>query len=315
MIDRVLTTEPNDLLGLAALEFDVAFVVDKSLRAMGVVKQTKVDKIFGFVNDAKTGAMLPATPAAKELWELGLSNEMKFFKNKKPETQLMIEALELGDYQRDPYQIFLSREENLEVEVRRKAWSPHSRPIIGVNTGCSGVIPYKKLTVTKHRELILELAKKNWGPVVLLGGPEDSERNLQIGMGLPVIQSPTRSGLRDGLVSTAACDIILTGDSLGMHMGIALEKWVVAWFGPTCAHEIDLFGRGVAVLTQASCAPCWKRQCDKPILCYDQVATQEFLRGIELGIDFIKANAKVAKWQTSLSKQPSLEMHSSPSLS
>ena len=45
-----------------------------------------------------------------------------------------------------------------------------------------------------------------------------------------------------------ACDIVVSGDSLGMHMAIGLKKWVVAWFGPTCHQEIDLYDRGAKFL-------------------------------------------------------------------
>jgi heptosyltransferase II len=84
----------------------------------------------------------------------------------------------------------------------------------------------------------------------------------------------------------AACDLVVTGDSLGMHMAIALKKWVVAWFGPTCAHEIDLFERGYKVLSQTSCGPCWKRSCKMTPMCYDQVSLTEILKGLKMGVDW-----------------------------
>ncbi|MBX9768634.1 MAG: glycosyltransferase family 9 protein, partial [Bdellovibrionales bacterium] len=55
-IDRVLTTSAEDLLVVAALEFDVAFVIDKGLKSVGVLKQTKAHEVFGFVSDSRSGA-------------------------------------------------------------------------------------------------------------------------------------------------------------------------------------------------------------------------------------------------------------------
>ncbi len=111
--------------------------------------------------------------------------------------------------------------------------------------------------------------------IVLLGGREDTDRNQTIAtlarsQGLAVLESSTEDGLRSGMVSVAACDVVVTGDSLGLHMALGFQKSVVAWFGPTCSHEIDLYG-GEAVTTKASCAPCWKRACEKSVMCYDQV--------------------------------------------
>ena len=280
LIDRVLTTDADDLLKLSVLEFDIALVIDKGLKSAGILKLTTADLVYGFSIDARSGAVVPATPAANELWEIGLSNRKKFVENTKTETQLAHEALDLGPWVADDYLLRLSESERREVASRRKAWAPKGEILIGLNTGCSGVIQYKKLTVEKHRELIQSLNALPNVRVVLLGGKEDTDRNERIAYGLNVIQSPSQSGLRDGIVSVEACDVVVTGDSLGMHLAIALKKWTVAWFGPTCAHEIDLYGRGVKVMSAASCGPCWKRSCSRSPMCYDLVSTDDLMKAI-----------------------------------
>lgn len=282
-IDRVVTTAESDLLQLSALEFDIALVIDKSLKATGILQRTTVDQVFGFISSPRNGAILPATKAAEELWRLGLDDHAKFYINQKPETQLMIEAFELGPYQRDEYYLPLTGSEMAQVQQRRQQWMTDNKELIlGFNTGCSDVIPAKKWTVEFHRELIQIILKKHPHiSIVLLGGPEDTIRNEAIARNLNVIRSDTTSGLRDGLVSVTSCDIVITGDSLGMHMAIAQQKQVIAWFGPTCAHEIDLYDRGAKILSQVSCAPCWKRTCEKNIMCYDRVLISEILNALE----------------------------------
>jgi heptosyltransferase-2 len=293
LIDRVLTTSIEDLLSLSALEFDVALCIDKSLAAAGVVRSAQAKKTFGFRVESLTGAILPATEAATELWQIGLSNHKKFFENQKPETQLICEALEL-EYRREDYDLSLTEAETKEAQRRRRSWLRNHRAIVGLNTGCSPVIAYKKLTVEAHRKLIGLLEAMDV-QVVLLGGPEDTERNLQIAKGLDAIATPTEKGLRDGMVSIAACDVVVTGDSLGMHLAIAMKRWVVAWFGPTCAHEIELYDRGAKVLASAPCAPCWRRSCQKETMCYDLVDLKEIAAAVSKGID----------WTTSSFTQPS----------
>jgi len=306
-VDRVFTTSHDDLLALSALEFDVAFVIDKSLKAAGVLRKTKADVVFGFQVDAATGAIVPATPAADELWRIGLSDRMKFYQNQKPETRLVHEALELGPWQRDPYVLKLSPAEEGAAKLRRTQWSTHPNQIIvGINTGCSNVIPYKKLSIDNHRQLI-EALQAELGMrvrIVLLGGREDTLRNQRIAHGLDVVLSPTEYGLRDGIISMSACDVVISGDSLGLHMAIALGKWTVAWFGPTCAQEIDLYDRGVIVRTKASCSPCWKRNCQKAPMCYDLVSIDEIVDGVKQGLATItKTESNVGrKWRK---KRPS----------
>lgn len=284
-IDRVLTTSAEDILQLQALQFDTAYVVDKSLKAAGVLANTTAKSIFGFKIDPVKGSILPATKAAEELWGLGLSNHQKFFVNKKSEVQLMLEALELSTGVEADYDLPLSEKEEKASLHRANIWAlDPEQAIIGINTGCAAVIPYKKLSIENHRELIQKLLDQGLTNLVLLGGPEDTERNRKIGEGLPVIQSDTTMGLRDGLVSVAACDLVITGDSLGMHMAISQKKYVTAWFGPTCAQEIALYGRGDAVITKATCAPCWKRSCDLQSMCYDQVDLKEMISSVLKGM-------------------------------
>ena len=283
LVDKVLTTETADLLELSACEFEACFIIDKSLKAAGILKWTSVDQVFGFVSDPQLGIIVPATQAADELWQIGLSNQKKFFENKKPETQLIAEALELN-YQRDEYNLPLTIAEKNTAELRQSAWS-QGQLVLGINTGCSAIIPAKKLTTEFQREVIKMLQQKFLVSIVLLGGPEDSERNQQIAHGLNVIQSPTNLGLRDGLVSVAACDFIFTGDSLGMHMSISQKKWTVAWFGPTCDHEIDFYDRGESLRTAAGCSPCWKKSCTQSVMCYDQLSMQAIEAAIARGLN------------------------------
>jgi heptosyltransferase-2 len=304
-IDRVLTSNPEDIIKLSVLRFDLAFVLDKSLLASGVVKICQVREVRGF-RALSSGAIVPANPEAKELWELGLSDHRKFFVNQKSEQRLCHEALDLGEYERDEYQIQLRDEERALAAARRRLWSPKGRPLIALNTGCSPNLPAKKLSVDGHRQLIRLIrgdSRFEGCPIVLLGGPEDTERNAAIARDLPVIQSPTTGGLRDGLASVEACDVLFTGDSLGMHMAIGLRKWVVAWFGPTCPQEIDLYGRGHKIRTLASCSPCWKKACRMERMCYDQV---NFALGLQ-------ALAEGLEWHISSSKPHSREISFSPS--
>lgn len=284
LIDKVLTLEAGSIEFLKSLELDVILNIDKSIQAGSLVENLQAPVKLGFTISKKTGAILPLNESAKYLWSLGLDNSKKFFENTRSEVQLQIEALELLTAESNDYRVELKPEEiNLSLTRAKEFQKDTSQPVIGINTGCSPVIPYKKLTIEYHRRLILELQAEGYKNIVLLGGPEDSARNKLISENLDVVESPTNLGMRDGLVSVAACDIVLSGDSLGMHMAIALKKWVVAWFGPTCAHEIELYGQGEKLLSQSPCSPCWKRVCQKSVMCYDQVELREWISAVRRG--------------------------------
>lgn len=280
LIRRVLTTDFQDLLQITHLHFDYAFVVDKDLKASGILKLTQARQVLGFLSDDQ-GVIVPQNSGANELWELGLNDEKKFFINQKSELELLKQTFELtGSIQ--GYCLPLFETEKSESQSRYELWSRNgTHKVVGINTGCAAVLPAKKLTVQNHRELIKKI--QAFDPslqIVLLGGPEDTKRNIEIAEGFDVILSPTEKGLRDGLVSVAACDVVMTGDSLGMHMAISQRKRVVAWFGPSCHQEIDLFSLGEKILTSATCSPCWKRSCQKTVMCYDLVDLNRLVEAI-----------------------------------
>jgi heptosyltransferase-2 len=285
LIDRVTTLDFSSLMTISGEEFAVAFVMDKDQRVGGILHHIQPKRVLGFKKDPKGLGIVPANAKAEELWQLGLSDQRKFFENTKPETQLLFEAFALGKFQREPYVLELTKYEQQEAKRRRETWQQGRGAIVGLNTGCSSLYPNKKLPVATQRELIVRLQR--WFPevsVVLLGGPEDTERNAEIAKGLNVISSPTNQGVRDGLISVEATDLLISGDSLGLHMGIALKKWCIAWFGPTCPQEIDLYDRGQRVVSRATCQPCWKKVCHKDVMCYDLVDLSEIIDAVERGL-------------------------------
>jgi heptosyltransferase-2 len=68
-----------------------------------------------------------------------------------------------------------------------------------------------------------------------------------------------------------SCRSIVTNDSLGMHLAIALKKKVVVLFGPTSSKEIYLYDRGVKLLPRVGydCIPCLESFCVQKAHCMD----------------------------------------------
>lgn len=291
-IDRVISVKESDLIQLAALEFDVALILDKSLFAASIVEMAKkVDFIYGFkVN--QNGAIEPANASAFELWDIGLDNNKKFYTNTKTELQLQAEALSLP-YQRFPYSIYFNSQEKQLAENRKYQWSHHGfRKVVGINTGCGPLLPEKKINLIKWKEILAafkQLPEFEQFSFVLLGGNDDIEFHRQLYKDFPFLKlSPLNEGIRSGLCSVEACDIVISGDSLGMHMAIGLKKYVIAWFGPSCSHEIDLYEKGEMILSSTfSCSPCWKRQCLKIMKCHDGIEPGAFCMALERADQFL----------------------------
>ncbi len=74
-----------------------------------------------------------------------------------------------------------------------------------------------------------------------------------------------------------SCNMIVTNDSLGMHLAIALKKKIVALFGPTSSKEVYLYGRGTKLLPRSpyKCIPCLVSECFQKKNCMEFINPEE----------------------------------------
>ncbi|MGE0171495.1 MAG: glycosyltransferase family 9 protein [Oligoflexales bacterium] len=278
MIDSVVEYDTAGYAVFEHLKFDYLFAVDKSLSAGALAEKINAREKFGF-GVTEHGAIRPFNSFADYQFEVGLNDQLKFFENQKPETQQITESMGLS-WKRDPYVLALSDDEKKEVSGRRTSLLQEKQGVIGYNTGCSLLYPYKKFTVEKSIELInlWRQTFPNW-VVALLGGREDEERQTAMKKAFAddplVVNTPTNQGLRSGILWMDACDWVFTGCSLGLHIGVALSKPVIAWFGVSCSQEIDLYEKGFKLQAKVSCSPCWKKSCTNEPKCFNEVSLVE----------------------------------------
>jgi len=73
-----------------------------------------------------------------------------------------------------------------------------------------------------------------------------------------------------------SCRLLVTSDSLGLHIALALGKRVVALFGPTSPHEIYFYGLGSYILpeTPYTCIPCLSPYCSQPRQCMEFISPE-----------------------------------------
>lgn len=80
-----------------------------------------------------------------------------------------------------------------------------------------------------------------------------------------------------------SCRLIVTADTLGLHIGLALKKRIVALFGPSSYREIYFYNRGSVLLPQSpyKCVPCLKPCCEKIKQCMEYIAPEMVQERIE----------------------------------
>ena len=133
-------------------------------------------------------------------------------------------------------------------------------PVVGLNTGAGGRWVSKQLPVDRTVELAAALARERRGRAsfLVLGGDSESARNREIVAGLArhavkpaFVDAGTDHALLDFAALVERCQLLVSSDSLALHVGIALDVRCVAFFAPTSAAEIELYGLGEKVQSTA----------------------------------------------------------------
>jgi len=273
LIDKVFVYDFETLSILPHIKFDVAMNVDKSLRSGALLMSANANEKLGFGID-DNGKIIPMNPEAEYNYRLGMDDHLKFKVNQRTGQDYLAETFKL-DYKRDEYVFSFTNEEKMFIEnYKKEIGILDTDKVIGFNTGCSNTFPNKKMTVDQHIELINQFFNIGDFKIMLLGGPEDAERNNQIAgyFDNKVINTPNNNGIRKGACYESIPQVIITGDSFGMHLAIALKKHVIAWFGLSCWTEIDLYDRGIKLYPEhLECAPCWKKVCPFDLECVKSI--------------------------------------------
>jgi heptosyltransferase-2 len=162
-----------------------------------------------------------------------------------------------------------------------------ARPVVGLNTGAGGRWPLKQWREDGFRDLIGRLDRERGAQCVLLGGPAEADRNrrLQQAAGVRVLDPGCQHPVRQFAALTACCDVVLTGDTLALHVALALGRRTVAMFGPTSAPEIEMYGLGEKIVPDMTCLSCYKTSCDFVPNCMDLISTDLVLAAVGRQLD------------------------------
>ncbi len=283
LVDRIWPFSHETLAKLQVTEFDLVFSLDKEpeMAAFAMIARSKEKRGIGM---NPHGAVYPLNPEMALYYRLGLDNHLKFHVNRRTYPDLLAEAVRIPyDPQIDDYHLDLSESdrESARSLLVQQGLSPGD-PIVGINTGAGGVFVNKDWTFLGYVDLIRELEREKI-PVLLLGGDRESKRvsDLHRSFRSPYVKDiGTNHPLGVFSALAALCRVLVTGDTLGMHVGLAVKTRVVAIFGSTQPHEIEMFGRGEKVITQIECAPCYRRACDIHPSCMELITPDTVLQAV-----------------------------------
>lgn len=155
--------------------------------------------------------------------------------------------------------------------------------IIGLNTGASARWQYKQWGEEQTASLAIELADRYGFGVLIMGGARERERNDRIlsqANRTKVVTIPSNCDLLTFAALVSHCHLLVTSDSLALHLAIACKIPVVTFFGPTSSEEIDLFERGHKVVTPLPCKCCYLTSCSLQPNCMDEIKVEQIVSSI-----------------------------------
>ncbi len=266
-LEKVYVLE-SDQQAVLKEKYDLLINMDDDLLLCQLATKISADKRVGAYEE--NGKCLYTDDAA-QWFDMGLisrfgkekADQLKLF-NRKSYQQIAYEMLGLIYRHQEPIIVLQKQQISFAEEFKTKHNISPQEKIIGVNTGANSRWMDKKMSEEKTTELINLLHKQQkHSRIILLGGAEERERNKSIlaKVTAPVIDAGCDNSLMEFAALIAVCDVLVTSDSMALHLATAFKKRIVVFFCPTSPWEIELYGRGEKIIPKKGCVCCYKSIC------------------------------------------------------
>jgi ADP-heptose:LPS heptosyltransferase len=273
-IAEVVEVGHDALLHLGTRRFDRVINLDASRTSAALASTAQSSRKDGFVLDA-SGTVRPTNAEARRWLEAGIFDDLK---RQGRETYQDRMAAILGLEGR-PHRYVFELEDAEREAARRHLESigvDWARPVIGLNTGAGGRWRLKQWREEGYVELVARLHETHDVQFLLLGGPSEQARNhrLRAAAAVPLLDPGCDNAVRHFAALVGCCDVVVTGDTLAMHLSLAQGRRTVVLFGPTSWAEIELYGLGEKVVPDMECLSCYKTSCDFVPNCMDLISVE-----------------------------------------
>lgn len=247
-IDRLFSWTPVTVRNLAREEFDAIINFESSVDTCRAIEEIPAKRRFGFRLDSQGHVTT---------------------------SHQNVNGSFLLDYARGKCRLGAGREiwqkvlfETIGIQWRGQPYSLGKVPDIDVDVydvGLNWIAGPKWLTKRMPRELWQRLHQA-------LGGN-----------GLIVSWQQGVGDLLEYISWINSCRVVVTQDSLGLHLGLALQKNVIGLFGSTDSHEIYGYDRLEALRPNVSCPdmPCYADTCLTGLNCMDHVPIDDVVEAVK----------------------------------
>ena len=277
--------EREQIKELGKKNFALAINLDDEIESCTLASSVRAsERIGGILQDGKPSYTKGSSP----WFDLGLISRFgkeKADELKKKNTRTYQDIISgiVGVERGKPVLELTEEEAGFGEEFTKRHSISKSNLVIGLNTAAGSRWKGKILSVEKTIGLAKELSKNFSCTLLLFGGPQERGRNGTIAreLGNLIVDAGTDHPLREFAALVNLCDILITSDSLALHLGVALGKNVIVFFGPTSAAEIDLYGRGIKLKSKKHCGCFYNDNCTVKPWCTETIPLENFVNGVK----------------------------------
>ena len=281
MVDCLMAYDTESISRLQIETFDLMInpEASKESAALASIAKGKEKRGFGL---SPEGSIYPLNEEAEEYFRMGLFDDVKK-RNSKTYEQLICQLSDLPFDGVPPMLSLTDDELRAAEELRLRHRIQKGKPVVGINTGGGSRWLLKRWTLEGFINLAKRVSTQMDGQILLLGGPMETEINRQITseLGEKAVDTGCFNSPREFATLIQLCDVVVTGDSLALHIGLALHKRMVVLFGPTSETEVDLYGLGSKITAEMDCLCCYRQTCDKSPNCMEMIAVEKVYQAVK----------------------------------
>jgi len=262
-VNRIMFYNDETVRILQVEEFDIIINLDKDAKATSLMSIFNGKEYLGY-GLSSNGHPIPLNMEAEYQYNICLDNWGAKQSNTKTYIEMLFDISKLSYDNEKPLLVFneIKRQTFVNEFLLQHNLDSKSR-IIVLNTGCGPVYPHKKWTLEGYRELISKLIEDPKNILILTGDVHERERNATLYQeysSYNIINTTESYNIEEFCYLLSLSDIVVTGDTMALHVAIALNKGIIAFFGPGPHAETDLFGLGSKMIRKE--LPC--------LMCHDQ---------------------------------------------
>lgn len=282
LIQEVWSTDTLGYLRLRSRPFDLVLSPDSHPDSAMLASLPRAREKRGFIWDQDSNRILLQGEGDQRLFDLSHKDRLKKA-NQRTYQELILDVCGLGSngfgriiFQPRPQELASARR---LLSIEQEGNPPRRRLNLAFVTG-AGERWEKKAWIPEYYVHLARwfLAQEPEAHIFLLGGNSEDHTNSAIMRGVAdsarLSKINTAASLRIFGAVFHFMDLVVTGDTLGLHLALAAGKRVVCLVGPTSGPELELYGLGRTIVSPIDCACCYQTSCTVKPSCMELITPE-----------------------------------------